>query len=199
MPIDFEFTSWDNGYTLVSFFHPKTEPKHRLQLTMKNKPPYQTLPQLSVVLLALGFFVATSTSPLTPTVFADDKREGGPQAEGDAGGAKPEGKRDGEGKKEGPRDEGGRQAEGDKAARANLKNTKEGKVFDAYDKNDDGFVTDKEMESMREGKLNSRGRREIRKAIDRADRSQDEKLDINEFIWWYKIGRTDERAKNREK
>ena len=146
-------------------------------------------------------------------VNAEDRREGGPKAEGDAAGGKKEGPRDGdarregprdgEGRKEGPRDEGGKKPEEgrrDRPAEAgdrNFKNTKEGKVFDTYDKDDDGFVTDKEMEAMREGKLNAKGRREIRKAIDRADRSQDGKLSAREFVWWYKIGRTDERAKNR--
>ncbi|MDF2378232.1 MAG: EF-hand domain-containing protein, partial [Verrucomicrobiales bacterium] len=66
---------------------------------------------------------------------------------------------------------------------------KEGKVFNAYDKNDDSFVDDKEMEAMMEGKQNSRGRREIRKAIDRSDRDDDGKLNMREFIHWYTVGR----------
>ncbi|MDF1751718.1 MAG: M56 family metallopeptidase [Verrucomicrobiales bacterium] len=162
----------------VPFFRHQSELKYRLQLIMKNKS-YQLLPQLGTLAITLAFAIATFTTAITPTVIADDK-----------GGVK---KPDEPGKKVNG-DPGGKKPEGDKAAAPKVDNSKEAKVFRAYDKNSDSFVDDTEMEAMMEGKQNSRGRREIRKAIDRADLNNDQKLDMKEFAWWYTIGRRDERA-----
>lgn len=113
------------------------------------------------------------------------------------GQAKDPGQRDEPGRKVEKPDPGGKKPEGgDRGVDPKINNSKEGKVFKAYDRNKDSYVDDEEMEAMMEGKQNSRGRREIRKSIDRADVNDDEKLDINEFIWWYTVGRRDERAKN---
>jgi len=75
-------------------------------------------------------------------------------------------------------------------------NSKSAKVFAAYDADDDKAVTDEEIVTMMEAKQNSRGRREVRKAVKRADTNDDGKLDSNEFVWWYTVGRLDEDAKN---
>lgn len=107
---------------------------------------------------------------------------------------------DGEGAaKKGPRDGDRKPAEAGKAGAkpAAPQNTKEGKVFATYDKDGDGSVTTEEMASMKEGKQNSRAKREFGKAVDRADKDKDGKLNLDEFAWWYKIGRTNEREKNR--
>jgi hypothetical protein len=140
--------------------------------------------------LAFLFFSPVATS------FADDK-EGKPAAES---AEKKAGPRDGEGDRPaGPRDgEGGRKPEGNGRAPAGGLNTKEGKVFVAYDKNRNGSISDEEIVAMIEGKQNSRGRREVSKAVERADKDQDGVLNYDEFVWWYTVGRTDERAKNRE-
>lgn len=105
---------------------------------------------------------------------------------------------DGEVKKEGPKDNGkpGAEGKGDPPAAAK-KNGKEAKVFATYDKDSDEQVTADEIAAMREGKQNSRGRREIRKAVDRADRDESGALNFDEFVWWYTVGRLDEREKNR--
>lgn len=95
--------------------------------------------------------------------------------------------------KAGPRDPGGPKHEGVPAA---ARNSKEGKVFGAYDKDGDGQVTDEEIVAMMEGKQNSRGKREIRKAVKRADKDDDGMLGFEEFAWWYRVGRLDERARN---
>lgn len=143
---------------------------------------YRELPPIVVILITTAFAVVTFSSTI-----ADEK-----------GQAKDPGKRDEPGKNVEKPDPGGKKPEGgDKRIDPKVNNSKEGKVFKAYDHNKDSFVDDKEMEAMMEGKQNSRGRREIRKSIDRADLNDDEKLDINEFIWWYTVGRRDERAKNR--
>lgn len=119
---------------------------------------------------------------LTSSSFAADK-EGDPPAE--------TGKRDSpeaSAAKTGPRDP------GKKSASPN--NSKEAKVFGTYDADDDGFVTADEMADMKEGKQNSRARREFRKAVKRADTNGDDKLDVKEFAWWYTVGRLDEDAEN---
>lgn len=128
--------------------------------------------------------------------FADDK-DPGPQKDNPEQKAGP---RDGEGDRPaGPRDgEGGKKPEaGGRPAGKGL-NTKEGKVFVAYDRDRNGSVSDEEIVEMMEGKQNSRGRREVRKAVDRADKDGDGVLNYDEFAWWYTVGRTDERARNRE-
>ncbi|MEM7698283.1 MAG: EF-hand domain-containing protein [Verrucomicrobiota bacterium] len=76
-------------------------------------------------------------------------------------------------------------------------NSKEKKVFGAYDADDDGLVTADEIVAMMEAKQNSRGRREVRKAVDRADKNGDELLDFDEWHWWYTVGRLDEDERNR--
>jgi hypothetical protein len=134
-----------------------------------------------------------------PSLAAD--KEGDPPAEkpGAALAEKP-GPKDEERGKRGPEDVGGaKKPEADGApAKGKGLNTKEGKVFVAYDKDRSGAVSDEEIVAMMEGKQNSRGRREVRKAIDRADKDGDDVLNFDEFLWWYKVGRLDERAKNRE-
>lgn len=167
---------------LVPFFRHKSELKLRLHYIMKNRP-YQFVPQLGTIVLAFAFAIATFTSadekgdvkrPDEPGKAVEKPDTGIPKKDGDPGGKKPE---------------------GDKP-RVAPDNSKEAKVFKAYDKNQDSFVDDKEMEAMMEGKQNSRGRREIRKAIDRADQDNDGKLNKQEFIWWYTVGRRDEKAEN---
>jgi len=134
-----------------------------------------------------------------PSLAAD--KEGDPPAEkpGAALAEKP-GPKDGERGKRGPGDVGGvkKPEAGGAPAQGKGLNTKEGKVFVAYDKDRSGAVSDEEIVAMMEGKQNSRGRREVRKAIDRADKDGDDVLNFDEFLWWYKVGRLDERAKNRE-
>ena len=134
-----------------------------------------------------------------PSLAAD--KEGDPPAEkpGAALAEKP-GPKDGERGKRGPEDVGGvkKPEAGGAPAQGKGLNTKEGKVFVAYDKDRSGAVSDEEIVAMMEGKQNSRGRREVRKAIDRADKDGDDVLNFDEFLWWYKVGRLDERAKNRE-
>lgn len=129
----------------------------------------------------------------TPPLIADELGKAGAA---ERKGAAKKGPRDGDQK---PAEAGKADApEGKKDAQpAAQLNTKEGKVFSAYDKNDDGSVTAEEMASMREGKQNSRAKREFRKAVDRADKDEDGKLNLDEFAWWYKVGRTNEREKNR--
>lgn len=80
---------------------------------------------------------------------------------------------------------------------ANPQDKKVAKVFVTYDANKDGSVSDEEIVAMMEGKQNSRGKREIRKAVDRADKDNDDVLNFDEFQWWYQIGRLDEDARNR--
>jgi hypothetical protein len=148
----------------------------------------------------LAFAAAFTALCFSVTSLAADK-EGDPPAEkpGAALAEKP-GPKNGERGKRGPEDVGGeKKPEGDGApAKGKGLNTKEGKVFVAYDKDRSGAVSDEEIVAMMEGKQNSRGRREVRKAIDRADKDGDDVLNFDEFLWWYKVGRLDERAKNRE-
>lgn len=152
------------------------------------KLPY---PTFAAAFTALCFSV--------PSLAAD--KEGDPPAEkpGAALAEKP-GPKDGERGKRGPGDVGGvkKPEAGGAPAQGKGLNTKEGKVFVAYDKDRSGAVSDEEIVAMMEGKQNSRGRREVRKAIDRADKDGDDVLNFDEFLWWYKVGRLDERAKNRE-
>ncbi|MEX2577665.1 MAG: EF-hand domain-containing protein [Verrucomicrobiales bacterium] len=124
---------------------------------------------------------------------AEEGRRNSPERERDAGKPKEEegaNRKDGEGKKAGPRD-------GAKPAAVRGANSKDRKIFEAYDKDGDGDVTAKEMEAMMEGKQNSAGRRELRKAVKRADRNSDDGLNFEEFLFWYKVGRLDEKAENR--
>lgn len=128
---------------------------------------------------------------LSPDFGSAADREGDPPAE-NANRTAPEanrGKRDEETKPGGPRD-------GD-APKARPANSKQGKVFAAYDKDRDGLVTAKEIEAMMEGRQNSRGRREIRKWVHDADKDDNDALDFEEFVWWYTIGRKAESAERR--
>ena len=158
---------------------------------MKN-PSYPVIPQIGVALLALAAVVVTFTSAVTP-VRADEEGKPRPEAEGKKD--NPERERDANKPKE---EEGAKrkEGEGDKPA-AGKKNSREQEIFDAYDKDDDGTVTAKEMETMMEGKQNSAGRRELRKAVDQADKNADGKLNLEEFEFWYKTGRFDPKAENR--
>jgi beta-lactamase regulating signal transducer with metallopeptidase domain len=197
----------------LPFISRRNEMKQRLHQIMKN-PTYSLIPQVSIALVALAAALVTFTSAVTPAGAAEEK--GAPPAE-EGKNANPEKKRDGDKPKEGPKDKGdkgarengdkgpAKEGEGDKGPAkegerpaANPKmNTKEGKVFQAYDKDGDGAVTAKEIEAMLEGKQNSAGRREIRKAVDRSDADADEKLNLDEFVFWYTKGRLDTSAENR--
>jgi len=178
---------------LLPFISRKNEMKQRLLQIMKN-PSYPVIPQVGVALLALAAVVVTFTSAVTP-VRADEGGKPRPEAEGKKD--NPEREREGDANK--PKEEEGakrKEGEGDKPA-AGKKNSREQEIFDAYDKDDDGTVTAQEMEAMMEGKQNSSGRREIRKAVDKADKNADGKLNLEEFEFWYKIGRLDPKAENR--
>jgi hypothetical protein len=148
----------------------------------------------------LAFAAAFTALCFSVLSLAADK-EGDPPAEktGAALAEKP-GSKDGERSKRGPEDVGGakKPEAGNTPAQGKALNTKEGKVFVAYDKDRSGAVSGEEVVAMMEGKQNSQGRREVRKAIDRADKDGDDVLNFDEFLWWYKVGRLDERAKNRE-
>ena len=103
----------------------------------------------------------------TLPVTADDLGKAGAT---DRGGAAKMGPRDGDrkavdpGKADAP--------EGRKDPKPAVRaNSKEGKVFAAYDKDDDGSVTADEIAAMKEGKQNSRAKREFRKAVDHAEYS----------------------------
>lgn len=146
----------------------------------------------------VGFFITQSS-------FAADK-EGGRSPEAAAGKrdnpeAKKAGPRDGEGaKKAGPRDgEGGVKPEGardpnnkkpeaapDPKQAAKLR-TKEGKIFQAYDKDKSGGVTADEISAMFEGK---RSRREIRKLGDLVEDldvdGNKKELNLDEFTEYLK-------------
>ncbi len=184
----------------IGFISQKWEMKNRLELVMKNKP-YRKLIQLGAI---IGVALVSLVGFTSPSTFAEEKdanpakepgekkpgpKDGDVKKEGPKDGdVKKMGEKDGDVKKEGPKD-------GDKPnPAANLNNPKERKVFAGYDKDGDGTVSDTEMEAMMERKQNSRGRREIRKAIDRADKDNDGKLNFEEFLFWYTVGRLDEKA-----
>ncbi|MDP4585158.1 MAG: EF-hand domain-containing protein [Verrucomicrobiales bacterium] len=160
---------------------------------MKN-PSSPVIPQVGVALLAFAAVVMTFTSAAIP-LRADEEGKPRPEAEG----KKDNPGRDREGDANKPKEEEGakrKEGEGDKPA-AGKKNSREQEIFDAYDKDADGTVTAKEMEAMMEGKQNSAGRRELRKAVDQADKNADGKLNLEEFEFWYKTGRFDPDAENR--
>jgi hypothetical protein len=173
--------------------------KQRLHQIMKN-PGYPVIPQIGFALLALAAVVVTFTSAATP-LRAEEEGKPRPEAEGKKD--TPERERDadkpkaGEGakRKEGAGDKAAPK-EGERAA-AGKNKSREAEIFDAYDKDADGAVTAKEMEAMMEGKQNSAGRRELRKAVDNADKNADAKLNLEEFEFWYKVGRNDPKAENR--
>ncbi|MBP6783438.1 MAG: EF-hand domain-containing protein [Verrucomicrobiales bacterium] len=206
---------------LLPFISRKNEMKQRLHQIMKN-PTYSLLPQIGVALLALTGVIITFTSSVSPANAADEKAdkpaaEKGKNANPDRDGDKPkEGARDGDKPKEGARDgdkpkEGARDGDKPKAGEGDKEKAKQGDkpvaggakmnsderdIFNAYDKDGDSMISDKDMESMLEGKQNSSGRRQIRKEIDRSDKDKDGKLNEEEFLFWYKKGRLDEKAKN---
>lgn len=190
--------------TLLPFISRKNEVKQRLHLIMKN-PRYSMITHLGMAVLAIAA-VAFTLSATPPAVGADEEKPGRAAEEGkrdkperERDGAKPkEGERDGAKPKDGEGDKGkGAAKEGDKAPVAANLNVKERRIFEAYDKDGDGKVTAEEMEAMMEGKQNSSGRRQIRKAIDRADKDGDEGLNFDEFLFWYTVGRLDEKSENR--
>ena len=67
-------------------------------------------------------------------------------------------------------------------------NTKEGRIFAAYDKDQDGLVTGEEIEAMRDGKLDSRQRKEIRDSLREYDTDKSKSLSLEEFANWTKRG-----------
>jgi beta-lactamase regulating signal transducer with metallopeptidase domain len=208
---------------LLPFFSRKHELQQRLTTIMKN-PHYKLVPHLLASVLTLVFVAGTFTSPVSQVlaeegVPADGPKEGQAPQEGARDGDAPKvgpkdgdapkvGPKDGEMPKEGPKDgdvpkapgegdQGAAPKEGERPAAANNANKKELGVFNAYDKNSDGQVSAEEMEAMIESKQNSSGRREIRKAISRADKDDNEQLNFEEFLFWYKVGRLDDNAENR--
>ncbi len=135
----------------------------------------------------LRFVLVLSMGLCTFNLRADEPGKAG-AAERD--GAKPKAEADRDGNK--------KPAEGKKdPAAAAGKNSKEGKMFATYDKDGDGGVSADEMAGMKEGKQNSRAKREFRKAVDRADKDEDGQLNLEEFTWWLEVGRSNEREKNR--
>ena len=141
----------------------------------------------------IALAVVTVTALFASPIFSAD--EGGPKPEQNRDRPNPE-------KDAGPRDgEGGPAAEAKKngaaGVPANAPDKKTAKIFVTYDSDQDGTVTDEEIVAMMEGKQNSSGKREIRKAVDRADKDNDGVLNFAEFEWWLKIGRLDDRARNR--
>ena len=81
-------------------------------------------------------------------------------------------------------------ADGDTfALPANWQNTTEGRVFKAYDKNDDQVLALEEWLAMTNGNINA-ARRELQtKRFNEAEPSGDGKFTPAEFIYWYSIGR----------
>lgn len=188
---------------LLPFFSRKHELKQRLTTIMK-KPHYTLVPHLLASALTVTFVAVTFTGPVSRAIAEEGVPAAGPK-EGEAPRVGP---RDGEAPKAGPKDgevpkapgegdKGAAPKEGERPAAANNANKKELGVFNAYDKNSDGQVSAEEMEAMIESKQNSSGRREIRKAIGRADKDENEQLNFDEFLFWYKVGRLDENAENR--
>lgn len=133
------------------------------------------------------FVLVLSMGLCTFTLRADEPGKAG-AAERDDAKPKPEADRDGRRKPA--------EAKKDPVAAAG-KNTKEGKMFATYDKDGDGGVSAEEMADMKEGKQNSRAKREFRKAVKRADKDEDGQLNLEEFTWWLEVGRSNEREENR--
>ncbi|HRX54038.1 MAG TPA: EF-hand domain-containing protein [Verrucomicrobiales bacterium] len=76
-------------------------------------------------------------------------------------------------------------------------NTKEGRIFAAYDKDKDGLVTGEEIEAMRDGKLDSRQRKEIRDSLREYDLDKSKSLSLEEFANWTKRGTNRETGEKR--
>lgn len=142
-----------------------------------NTSPLSTIRLILVLSVGLGTSILRSDEP-------------GKAGAAERDGAKPKVEADRDGDKKPHRDK------KDPVAAAG-KNSKEARIFVAYDKNGDGGVSADEMAAMKEGKQNSKAKREIRKAVDRADKNEDGQLDLEEFTWWLEIGRSHEREKNR--
>ncbi len=68
-------------------------------------------------------------------------------------------------------------------------NTKEGKVFKAYDKNGDLTVTLEEWFAMQEGDLDDARRKRVTEQFNAAEPSGDGKFTVEEFLHWYTKGR----------
>ena len=103
--------------------------------------------------------------------------------------------RDGEGTREiGQRDGGERYT-----LPQNWQYTRAGKVFKAYDKNRDGFVTLGEFLAMTNGNINAARRQQQTKRFFETRPGSDEKLTPAEFIDWYTKGRTRNIRGNRQR
>ncbi|MGY8641037.1 MAG: EF-hand domain-containing protein [Verrucomicrobiales bacterium] len=133
-----------------------------------------------ITLLVAATFAAGSA-------VADDKRDNPEKKAGPRDNPeRKEGPRDNPERKEGPRDkpeakEGGRR-DGEKPGVAvNRELQKEARIFVAYDKDRSGTVTEDEMAAMREGKLDSGQKRQMREEIKKADRNDDGVLDLAEW------------------
>ena len=123
-----------------------------------------------ITLLVAATFAAGSA-------VADDKRDN-PE--------KKAGPRDNPDRKEGPRDnpeakKDGRRDVKKPGADVNRELQKEARIFVAYDKDKSGTVTEDEMAAMREGKLDSGQKRQMREEIKKADRNDDGVLDLAEW------------------
>ena len=123
-----------------------------------------------ITLLVAATFAAGSA-------VADDKRDN-PE--------KKAGPRDNPERKEGPRDnpeakKDGRRDVKKPGAAVNRELQKEARIFVAYDKDKSGTVTEDEMAAMREGKLDSDQKRQMREEIKKADRNDDGVLDLAEW------------------
>ncbi|MDA7597633.1 hypothetical protein N8813_01770 [bacterium] len=123
-----------------------------------------------ITLLVAATFAAGSA-------VADDKRDN-PE--------KKAGPRDNPERKEGPRDnpeakKDGRRDVKKPGADVNRELQKEARIFVAYDKDKSGTVTEDEMAAMREGKLDSGQKRQMREEIKKADRNDDGVLDLAEW------------------
>ena len=83
----------------------------------------------------------------------------------------------------------------------NWQRTKEGRVFQAYDKNGDQVVDLEEWLAMTNGNINDARRAVQTRRFREAEPSGDGKFMPAEFVWWYKIGRhnrTEEQPRDRD-
>ncbi len=179
-----------------------TKLKQRIHMIAKTQNPHWLAHLLAAAVLtalcALTYTSATADDEKPKPEESGDKADHPEAKTGPRDGDTPkEGPRDGDVPKTGPRDTGKPSAEGgDKPSNGSPNtaqaHTKEGKIFNTYDKDKDGKVSADEIAAMREGKLNSAQRREIRKQIDKSDQDGDDLLDLAEFTYWLNEGRRGE-------
>ena len=136
---------------------------------------------------ALAVFSLVTANSLSHAQADRDKGNDSPEARDDG---KRKGPREGDpgASKEGPRDK-------NPVASVDPADRKKAKIFVAYDKDSSGTVTSDEIANMREGKLSSAQKRQIRDELRRADANKDGVLSVDEFIWMLNH-RGDEGARN---